>query len=235
MFARIGEDRYPLRLAKEPNSFEQDLGGQLEGSGSQVFIMDGVAESDIATTENIFTAGQYNSDITLIIEDGFDGTEFEVAVQAYTDFQKPRKFPLNGRLSGNWVVEGVPDQGFVISFNEFVDGNGARNQMFLSWYTYNTDGSNLWLVADTFHDTAEDSVDLNIQLVTSGEFMANVQADRSDVGSATLTAENCNEMTLEYNLESLGLGSGTVTLVRIFSVEMAGFACRDQQSRIDAL
>ncbi len=236
LFAKIGEDLYPLRLVNEPNSFEQNQNGFVEGTGFNEYILDGVAASAIESTANIITPDQYNAAFTLVIRDALDDNiEYEVGIDAFSGLLKPRKFPMNGRLSGVWVVEGARDQGFVIAFNEFVDSNGVRGQMFLSWYTYNTDGSTLWLVANTFHDIPEDSVDLNMELVENGEFLTSKQAERTPVGNATLTAENCNELTFEYNLDGLGLGSGTITLVRAFSVETAGFACRDQAARIDAL
>ena len=236
LFAEIGGTRYPLRLVNEPNSFEQEQGGTIKGSGFREFIMDGVAESDIGDTENILSIEQYNGAFTLILQDGFDpSNDPGVAITEYTGFQKPRKFPINGRLTGNWVVEGVPDQGFLISFNEFIDNDGVQNMVFLSWYTYDKDGSLLWLTAANFHDVAADSVDLEIELVTNGEFLGSKTADREVVGTATLTAENCNELTLAFDLETLGLGSDTVTLNRIFSLETAGYACRDQTARLDAL
>ncbi len=236
VFAKIGATRYPLRLVNEPNSFEQEQGGTIKGVGFREYILDGVAESKIASTENIISIAQYNAAFTLIIQDGFDSsTELEVPVDAYTGFQKPRTFPLNGRLSGNWIVAGVPDQGFLISFNEFINASGVQNQVFLSWYTYNTDGSTLWLTAAAFNPVAADSVDLELELVTNGEFLGSKKAQRSVVGSATLTAVSCNELTLTFNLEGLGLGSDTIMLSRIFSLETAGYACRDQTARIDAL
>jgi len=237
VFAEVGGKRYPLRLVNEPNSFEQEQGGTTKGRGFLQFIMDGVAESKIATTENIFSIEQYNGDFTLILQDGFDPSiEFQTPlVIAYTGFQVPRKFPINGRLAGNWTVEGVPDQGFVIAANEFINEDGVQNMLFLSWYTYDKDGSLLWLTAANFHDVAADSVDLEIELVTNGEFLGSKTADREVVGTATLTAESCNELTLAFDLEALGLGTDTVTLNRIFSLETAGYACRDQTARLDAL
>ena len=236
IFAEVGGKRYPLRLVNEPNSFEQKQGGKLKSSGLNEFIMDGVAESEIANTENILSVAQYNGAFTLIIQDGFDpSTEFQLPISEYTGFQKPRKFPLNGRLSGTWVVEGANDQGFLVSFNEFIDETGVQNMVFLSWYTFNTDGSLLWFTAAAFHDVAADSVNLDIELVSNGEFLGSKTADREVVGSALLTAESCNEMTFEFDLTGMGLGSETVTLKRIFSLETAGFSCREQTARLDAL
>jgi len=236
VFAKIGGIRYPLRLANEPNSFEQKQGGTIKGVGLREYILDGVAESEITGTANVISIAQYNGAFTLIVQDGFDPSmELEVPVDAYTGFQKPRNFPLNGRLSGVWVVQDVPDQGFVIAFNEVINASGVQNMLFLSWYTYNTDGTTLWITAGGFHEIAADSVDLELELVTNGEFLGSKVADRSIVGSATLTAESCNELTLTYVLDDLGLGSATITLVRIFSLETAGYACRDQTARLDAL
>jgi len=107
--------------------------------------------------------------------------------------------------------------------------------LLLSQAAFGTDGSTLWLTAGALHDIASDSVDLEFELVTSGEFLGDKIADREIVGSVTLTAENCNELVPDFNLEQLGFGSDTVTLSRIFSLETAGYACRDQIARLDAL
>jgi Tol biopolymer transport system component len=53
------------------------------------------------------------------------------------------------------------------------------------------------------------------------------------VGSVTITGNNCNDLSLQYNLSDIGLGSGTKHLERLFSLETAGYVCRDLEARID--
>jgi hypothetical protein len=71
--------------------------------------------------------------------------------------------------------------------------------------------------------------------VTDGEFMGSTPATRNPAGTVTVTANSCNDLTFEYDVDYPGLGSGTRQLVRPFSIETQGYACRDRQARQDAL
>jgi hypothetical protein len=52
------------------------------------------------------------------------------------------------------------------------------------------------------------------------------------VGSVTITGNHCNDLGFEYELTAIGLGSGNTHLERPFSLETAGYACRDLEARI---
>jgi hypothetical protein len=80
----------------------------------------------------------------------------------------------------------------------------------------------------------ETEVTIPIEKVTHGEFMGSKTADRSVVGSVTITGNNCNDLNLEYDLDDIDLGSGTKRLQRRFSLETAGYVCRDLEARINA-
>jgi len=65
--------------------------------------------------------------------------------------------------------------------------------------------------------------------------LGEVTADRDVVGTVTLTGNSCNDLGFEYNLTSLGLGSGNKHLQRLFSLETAGYTCRDLEARIEEI
>jgi len=142
---------------------------------------------------------------------------------------------LTGRLSGTWVVPGVPDQGLVLAFEEEGSSLMPRGLFFLSWYTYDDQGALLWLTGNGFYERGAAEITVDILLVTHGQFLGTEEAEREIVGTARIVAQECNSLILEYDLEGIGLGSGTEILQRIFSLEIQGYACRDIQSRINHL
>ncbi len=76
------------------------------------------------------------------------------------------------------------------------------------------------------------TVTIPIVRVTNGEFRGSKAADREVAGSVTITGNNCNDLTLEYTLNDIGLGAGTKRLQRIYSLETAGYTCRDLEARM---
>ena len=151
------------------------------------------------------------------------------------------RLPLSGRLSGNWVVEGASDQGFVIAISELVpdaavpapeDLLDSPLLMFLSWYTYDANGDLLWLTGAAQFAMGDTEVTIPIEDVSNGEFLGGKTADRSVVGSVTITGNNCNDLSFQYDLGDIGLGSGTKHLERLFSLETAGYVCRDLEARM---
>jgi hypothetical protein len=237
VFAVIDEEQYPLRLATDPNSYTDIYSSYPLFQGSPLtFFLDGPWWPDLEAMMEadgpILTPEQYNGNFQIDFVDTLDFTAWSGPVPAYENNLQSQMMPFNGRLSGNWVVSGVPDQGFVIAFEELPDGT---NFVFLSWYTFDQDGNLLWLTAGDSYEVGDSEIDLPIELVSNGEFLGSGAADRSVVGSANLQAIHCNNLQFAYDLSSLGLGSGTVTLQRIFSLETAGYACRDQIERADTI
>ena len=228
---------YPMRLTADPNSYTDKYTGSpiFEGETFEYFL-DGVAWPDLPSYLEqglgIMTPAQYNDAFQLDFVDYVDFTTTSVEIPAYTNNLRSTMMPLGGRLSGNWVVAGVPDQGFILAFEELPDGT---NFVFFSWYTYAADGSTLWLTAASSYTLGTTSTELLIELVTNGEFLGSEEADRSVAGSATLTAYHCNHLQLDFDLTELGLGTGSIRLQRLFSLETAGYACRDPIERADTI
>jgi len=237
LIAVIGGVDYPLRLSGDPNSYTERYTGTpiFEGEVYEYFL-EGTAWPDLPSYLDqglgIMTPELYNSAFQLDFVDYIDFTTTSINIPAYTNNLASTMMPFNGRLSGNWVVAGVPDQGFVLAFEELPDGT---NFVFLSWYTFAPDGTMLWLTAASSYAIGESATDLTIELVTNGEFLGNEEADRSVAGSATLYAYHCNHLQLDFDLTDLGLGTGSIKLQRLFSLETAGYACRDPIERADTI
>lgn len=226
---------HTLRGTAEPNSWVASDDSKLVAEGQTVTLfLDGASIYDSQYDESqVLSVEEYNGDWELKIMDPRDQTGYRVDIPEYRNQHMLSELPLSGRLSGNWVVAGVPDQGFVIAFQELA--NQVRPFVFLSWYTYDQDGSMLWLTGGESFDIGDSQVEIPLVYVTNGDFMGPGPADRSMQGNVILTAVNCNNIRLEYDLTAIGLGTGTRRLERIFSLETQGYACRDAQARIEAI
>ncbi|HLF31416.1 MAG TPA: hypothetical protein VI566_10380 [Xanthomonadales bacterium] len=233
-WGRIDGDpqRYRFRLNEEPNTNEAiDNFGILTEGVRMTFFLDShaplAADFDF---DELMPVADYNGAFLLEFDDpGGGGVSGEVP--AYLNNLRAANMTLTGRLSGNWSTPGIPDQGFLLAFNELAsDPDGF---LFLSWYTYDADGNLLWLTGGNSYDIYATQVSFDIVLVTNGEFLGDKLADREVVGTATLRAYDCNNLSLTYNLNGISLGAGTIPLRRLFSLEIQGYTCGDFETRLE--
>jgi hypothetical protein len=220
-----------MRGVGEPhtNSILSDLSVLCEGNKDTLFIETITSFDGRYTLESFMNPIEYNGAWRFVLEDLLTG-KWGTDIPAYTGSLAVSRMALTGRLSGTWVVPNITDQGFVLAFEELTDP--TTGLLFLSWYTFDANGKLLWLTGAGTYAWGDTEVSMNIDLVENGEFMGTKVADRSIAGTATVVALNCNNLQLTYNLNQLGLGSATKTLVRIFSAETQGYACSDAMTRI---
>lgn len=225
--------RYWFRLNVEPNTnmAMDDVTGIVHEGIKTSFILDTyaplAADFDF---DKVMLASQYNAAFQLELDDPDNFTTM-VQIPRYHGNLGSFDMTFTGRLSGNWVTPAVPDQGFVLAFEELADE--SEGLFFLSWYTYDSNGNLLWLTGANTYGLLASQVSFDIELVTNGQFLGAKTADRQVVGSGTISAFNCNDLELTYNLNALGLGSGTILLRRLFSLEIQGYACGDSATRIE--
>lgn len=192
----------------------------------------------------LMDAAAYNSRFSLRLRypPNYPIVQFEVPSTAEMGMVASDNFPFTGRLSGNWVIEGANDQGFMLAISSLVDKPGVDKSgfpplamvIFFSQYTFDQSGKMLWLTGAVEFSPGTRQVDIPIDEVNQGEFRSGQPAQRRTVGQITLTANNCNDITMEYDYGSLGLGSGTKRLQRLISLETAGYDCRDYAARVEA-
>jgi hypothetical protein len=106
--------------------------------------------------------------------------------------------------------------------------------LFYSHYTFDAEGKMLWLTGSTTFYPYSHQVTLPVIEVSQGEFRGNQPAQRRTIGQVTLTANNCNDIRMDYDYSELGLGTGSKRLQRLFSLETAGYDCRDYAARVEA-
>jgi hypothetical protein len=222
-----------LRGVVEPNTWSATGGTLAEGRTVRLFLDGpGLFEPDF-DPDAALTPEEYNGDWSLLIQDDVSGNAYRVAIPEYRNQLQEDRFVLNGRLSGIWWVDGIPDQGIFLGFHERANQDSAV--VFFSWNTFGPDGENLWFSGTGDYQLGDREVVIDMVWVRDGEFMGTKPAERSSAGSVTVTANGCNDLTLSYDLDFPGLSSGTRRLQRPFSLETQGFACRDRQARLEAL
>jgi hypothetical protein len=166
----------------------------------------------------------------------------EVPATAELFPQPLSRLPLSGRHSGLWAIEGAADQGFQLSISEQVGGRADILQgepdlplvMFFSQYTFDSEFRPMWLVGNVEFEPGASEITIPVARVSNGEFRGSKLAERETVGSVTLISRNCNDLTFDYDYSALGLGSGSVRMQRLFSLEIAGYDCRDYDARVEA-
>jgi hypothetical protein len=150
--------------------------------------------------------------------------------------------PLNGRLSGLWAIEGAADQGITLTIADRIApadtaatprGEG-RLVLILQQYTYDANGDLLWLSGSADFPQGAQEVTLPIVRVDAGEFLGDTPAQRSIVGHVRIVANGCNDLDYDYDLSALGLGAGSRRMQRLFSLETAGYDCRDYAAKVAA-
>jgi hypothetical protein len=233
------------RLAREPGAVSQsEPGGQVLGGWNKDRWIYMVEEDEVAAWwDGPISAEAYNGSFELQLHHiaNINRPVLRIPVPATAEvLPAPAPMPLNGRLSGNWVAKNAADQGFVLSFSELVPGQMKEPGwlwkqeafLFLSWFTFDPDGKPLWLTGGGRYLPGDTKVTLDLTLVTDGKFMASTPATRTAAGTVELTAFSCNRLKLDYDLSPIALGNSSMHLQRLFSLEIAGFACRDRASRL---
>jgi hypothetical protein len=137
----------------------------------------------------------YNGAFPLVFFADDGSTLLEIQVPATRELLDPSPaLPLNGRLSGTWVEKGAVDQGLLLSFSNPVppagsvrlDPENSDLSVFLSWYTFDTQGNLLWLSGAARFPQGATEVSIPIERVTRGQFLGGQAAVREVVGSVRL-------------------------------------------------
>jgi glucose/arabinose dehydrogenase len=129
--------------------------------------------------------------------------------------QAPSTIPIDGSLSGTYVVDGLLDQGFMLT----VGNNAQGNFVFITWFTYDESGQPLWLVGNDFLANNADRITLTMQRLQGPSFLnfSNQPATRTDVGPMTLVAVDCNTLLADFNFGTLG--ASRLTLKRLTNIQ----------------
>jgi len=128
--------------------------------------------------------------------------------------------PINGRLSGLWVTDGLNDQGITLHVGE----NKAGPFIYYAWFVY-LDGKPFWVTGATAFEYGVDEVSIPSQRLSGLEFVTpgNEMAVREDIGPFKIHVHGCNSIHVEYDFA--GLGKGELEFKRLAAIQ--GRECLD--------
>ncbi len=128
--------------------------------------------------------------------------------------------PINGRLSGAWVSQGLNDQGFML----FVDETDSGPVIFFAWFVF-LNGEPFWLTGATGFAYGVDEVMIPTQRLFGLEFLmpGSETAIRENIGTLSLKVRGCNDIHVAYDF--IDLGSDELDFQRLAGVQ--GRACSE--------
>lgn len=233
LFAGAGDVQNPFheaQLIKLPGTGNLGASGSiLPVSGSTWMLAVNPVSIDLGT---LFLFTEYNDQFTLELNWGSYSTAQPEGVRFLLDQFEPALDPpqfdqpvLNGRYSGQWVLEGAPRQGLVLQIAERI----SDNFVFAIFFTY-LDGQPVWVVGNsTPAVVTPGAVSIAMATLENGAFITDPnQPPREDViasnaGTISILPLNCNQIRVSYDFSPLGHGSGTIDLNRL--VRIAGHDC----------
>ena len=130
-------------------------------------------------------------------------------------------FPLSGRVSGQWVAEGMNRQG--LNLTSGVRPDNSR-YVFAVWYTY-LEGEPFWIVGNADYTPPSDVITIPIQRFSGLGFLQDDGAESDgpfSVGSLTLRPLSCDELEVSWDFPDFS-SSGTGIMQRLANV--AGVEC----------
>ena len=139
---------------------------------------------------------------------------------------------LHGRMSGQYVFDGIPSTGLQLVVGELADDS---NFIFAIFFTY-MNGEPMWLVGNTGGEPPGfPGVEMGLLRIRGGEFIGLGPGafDSSDltvdeVGSIIIEPLDCNNILLGYDFTPLGLSTGVLEGNR-GEFRIAGYDCNPWQ------
>jgi hypothetical protein len=189
--------------------------------------------------ETIFLPEDYNDIFTLELFWGWlspeaapEGELFFIA--DYDPAADPTQFEtqrLHGRMSGQYVFDGIPSTGLQLMVGELVDDS---NFVFAIMFTY-LDGQPIWLVGNTTGlNPGIGATEVEMLRLTGGEFFGlgpdvffEDEVQIEVVGSMFIDPLDCNSLLIGYDFSPIGRGSGVLEAERF--IRLAGYDCNPWQ------
>ena len=124
--------------------------------------------------------------------------------------------PIDGSISGTYLVLDLKDQGFFVTVSENPQGEPF---VFIAWFTFDSNGQPLWLVGVDFLDPGDTSTSMTMERIEGLNFLdfSDESALRTDFGVMTFTALDCNTLRGDYDFGVNGTGS--LEILRLTSIQ----------------
>lgn len=167
---------------------------------TEVGYFDTVPELDSLDFDGAWNVYPFFDNGTILVSDVSNGL---FILRASLADDAAESAPINGRLSGMWVSEGLNDQGLAVTVGE----DDAGPFFFFAWFIY-LDGEPFWLVGNKAFEYGEDELSIPTYRLSGLEFVDpnGDMADEEVIGSFNIHVHSCNDIHVEYDLAGLGSG-----------------------------
>lgn len=150
-----------------------------------------------------------------------------LADMGYSQSGGPVTVLAPGSLAGAWLEPNRSGEGFLI---DIVELPGGGFLVFVAWFTYDEDGNQQWLVAQTGtlqELSFDEPLEMLVQRVTGPSFSNFDPGDQVPEawGSMILTFQDCTNATVEFDSD-VGFGSGTFEIIRLTPGGLSGVNCQ---------
>ncbi len=241
VWAEAGTVDFPehqAQLQRLPASGNVGATGDVVTTAGETFIL-GV---DALSTDGsrLFAPEDYNDTFTLELTWTSFSPDIEDAwvlydIPSYVESLDPPQFDmplLHGRMSGQYLFDGIPSTGLQLIVGELADDT---NFIFAIFFTY-MNGEPMWLVGNTGGEAPGfPGIEMGLLRFRGGEFIglgpgAFNQSDLTvdEVGSIIIEPLDCNNILLGYDFSPLGLGTGVLEGNR-GEFRIAGYDCNPWQ------
>ncbi len=137
--------------------------------------------------------------------------------------------PIDGSISGVWYDADHPGHGFVINVSE----QNNQKTFLSSWYTYDPQRNQLWLIGTTPIDGKQSRI--TVPMNTTRGAMFGVDFETRDVktdrwGDITFDFTDCNHGVVKYKPVQTGFVDGTLSITRLTNT--ASLTCIDNNTTI---
>lgn len=126
-------------------------------------------------------------------------------------------FPLSGKMSGSWVATDLNNQGLLVNVGEMVNG-----QPFLgaAWFLF-LNGQPFWITGNDTFEYGASSISFPMRRAEGLEFLNpnGASATRTEIGTFTLQARECNRIEVSYDFPNFG--SGVLDMNRLVAIQGA--------------
>lgn len=187
------------------------------------------------TSDTSFGPAEYNDEFTMELYWGDYAPQADEPFRLFTIFgYEPQidppqaEFPiLNGRMSGQYTVDGIPSSGVVLQIGEQFEDTLSVTALFFTYF----DGFPFWVIGTQGDlEPPFDIVTLEMFELQGGEFITSPPGsftkediDSFSIGSMTVEALDCNTIKVGYNFSEGGLGAGSFEADRL--IRTAGYDC----------
>lgn len=236
LFAEAGTVELPghvAQLQRHPAAGDVGATGNAIGEAGVTYVL--AVDYFSVDGETEFGPVEYNDPFTLEMFWGqyaqASNADYELFdIPAYApELDPPQNTypPLHGRMSGQYVIEGIPNSGLVLQIGEEFEGTNNLTAIF---FTYRN-GEPFWVLgAEGNLEPGFDQVTLEMFELYGGEFFtvepgsfSEDDVDAFSIGTMTIEALDCNTLLVGYNFSEGQLGSGDFVAERI--IRTAGYDC----------